>query len=255
MKLEEVLPLSLRDLLALPRPAARAAAHGRAHARRRGAGAPLRPAQHRAARAARAARDPLALDPPQRAGRGCVDAVCVAATQIGTGHVTVFIETRDRALPRWTPRPDASCRGRRACCPTHALASAAIPRALPRRARREHLLRRRRAPAQHAARARAAPRRGPRARGRAAPESGAGDARRRSPSSASGDYGSPLFLFGKVLNALLLDHIDTDLARMRVMNEILLRRREGLRAGLPGRASTRWRSASAASSSGASTTS
>ena len=35
-----------------------------------------------------------------------------------------------------------------------------------------------------------------------------------------GDYGSPLFLFGKVLNALLLDHIDTDLARMRVMNEI-----------------------------------
>ncbi len=28
-------------------------------------------------------------------------------------------------------------------------------------------------------------------------------------------------LFGKVLNALLLDHLDTDLARMQVMNEML----------------------------------
>ena len=36
------------------------------------------------------------------------------------------------------------------------------------------------------------------------------------------DYGSPLFLFGKLLNALLLDHVDTDLARMHVLNEILV---------------------------------
>jgi NTE family protein len=35
------------------------------------------------------------------------------------------------------------------------------------------------------------------------------------------EYGSPLFLFGKLLNALLLDHVDTDLARMHVMNEML----------------------------------
>ena len=35
------------------------------------------------------------------------------------------------------------------------------------------------------------------------------------------DYASPTFLFGKMLNALLLDHLDTDLARMHVMNEIL----------------------------------
>jgi NTE family protein len=34
-------------------------------------------------------------------------------------------------------------------------------------------------------------------------------------------YASPLFLFGKVLNALLLDHLDTDLARLRLMNEII----------------------------------
>ncbi len=35
------------------------------------------------------------------------------------------------------------------------------------------------------------------------------------------DYASPTFLFGKMLNAILLDHLDTDLARMDVMNEIL----------------------------------
>ena len=35
------------------------------------------------------------------------------------------------------------------------------------------------------------------------------------------NYASPVFLFGKVLNALLLDPLDTDLARMHVMNEIL----------------------------------
>ncbi len=35
------------------------------------------------------------------------------------------------------------------------------------------------------------------------------------------DYASPTFLFGKVLNALLLDHLDSDLARMHVVNEIL----------------------------------
>ena len=35
------------------------------------------------------------------------------------------------------------------------------------------------------------------------------------------DYASPLYLFGKILNALLLDHLDSDLARMQVMNEML----------------------------------
>jgi len=35
------------------------------------------------------------------------------------------------------------------------------------------------------------------------------------------DYASPWFLFGKILNALLLDRLDTDLARMHHMNEVL----------------------------------
>ena len=35
------------------------------------------------------------------------------------------------------------------------------------------------------------------------------------------DYASPTFLFGKVLNAIMLDHLETDLARMHVVNEII----------------------------------
>jgi NTE family protein len=36
-------------------------------------------------------------------------------------------------------------------------------------------------------------------------------------------YGNPLFLFGKVLNALLLDHIDNDLQHLRMLNDVLRR--------------------------------
>jgi NTE family protein len=40
------------------------------------------------------------------------------------------------------------------------------------------------------------------------------------------DYASPAFLFGKVLNALMLDPLDTDLARMRDVNELIREGRE-----------------------------
>jgi NTE family protein len=39
-------------------------------------------------------------------------------------------------------------------------------------------------------------------------------------------YGNPLFLFGKVLNALLLDHIDNDIAHMRMLNDVVRRVRD-----------------------------
>jgi NTE family protein len=35
------------------------------------------------------------------------------------------------------------------------------------------------------------------------------------------DTASPAYVFGKVLNALMLDHLDTDLARMHTMNEMI----------------------------------
>jgi NTE family protein len=42
------------------------------------------------------------------------------------------------------------------------------------------------------------------------------------PSPRETAYGNPAYLMGKVLNALMLDHIDYDLQRMRLMNALLL---------------------------------
>ena len=61
---------------------------------------------------------------------GLVDAVCVPATQIGTGRVVVFIESRERDVPRWTRDPSIVPRPTR-LLPTHAMASAAIPVLFP----------------------------------------------------------------------------------------------------------------------------
>ncbi|MCC6767173.1 MAG: patatin-like phospholipase family protein [Deltaproteobacteria bacterium] len=42
------------------------------------------------------------------------------------------------------------------------------------------------------------------------------------PSPREQAYGNPAYLVGKVLNAMLLDHVDYDLQRMRLMNALLL---------------------------------
>jgi NTE family protein len=217
MKLEEVLPLSVRDLIVLPRRLL--GLRGIAERMNRGE-APERlygllntePLEKLVLRGI-----------PWRSIRpnvkqGLVDAVCVAATQIGTGHVVVFIESRDRTLPRWTRDPTIVPRPTR-LLPIHALASAAIPVLFP---------------AVRVASTYYADG-GLRLNTPLTPALRLGADRvlvvalRQNPQQASeaalaeqrvGDYGSPIFLFGKVLNALLLDHIDTDLARMRVMNEI-----------------------------------
>jgi NTE family protein len=150
---------------------------------------------------------------------GRVDAVCIPATQIGTGRIVVFMETRSRDVPRWTRDPSIIPRPTR-LLPTHALASAAIPLLFP---------------AVRVASTYYADG-GLRLNTPLAPALRLGAdkvlviALRQEPSQASesmvseqhvADYGNPFFLFGKVLNALLLDHLDTDLARMHVMNEIL----------------------------------
>jgi NTE family protein len=150
---------------------------------------------------------------------GRVDAVAVAATQIATGRVVVFMETRDRHVPRWSRDPTVVPRPTR-LLPTHALASAAIPLLFPavRIASTYYAdgglrLNTPLAPALRLGADRVlvvALRQDP----RQAHEAALSQQRVE-------DYGSPLFLFGKVLNALLLDHLDTDLARMRVLNEVL----------------------------------
>jgi NTE family protein len=218
MKIDEVLPISMRDLFSLP---GRFLGLRRTAERMRAGEAPERlygllntePLERLVMRAI----PWRSIRPNVRQGR--VDAVCVAATQIGTGSVVVFIETRDRLVPRWTRDPTIVPRPTR-LLPTHALASAAIPVLFPavRVASTYYAdgglrLNTPLAPALRMGADRVlvvALRQDP----RQATEAALADQRVE-------DYGSPLFLFGKVLNALLLDHLDTDLARMRVMNEIL----------------------------------
>jgi NTE family protein len=152
-----------------------------------------------------------------RAGR--VDAVCIAATQIATGRVAIFIENRDRRVASWTRDPTImACPTR--LTPLHALASAAIPMLFPAVRIGESYYAdgglRLNTPLSPALRLGAdrvlviALRQEPHEAHQAAMM----DQRIE-------DYANPMFLFGKVLNALLLDPIDGDLARMRLMNEIL----------------------------------
>jgi NTE family protein len=218
MRLDEIFPVSARDLLALPRrilgvrKMAEAMRHGAAPERLYGL-----------LNTAALERVVLGAIPWREIRRnvreGRVDAVCIPATQIGTGRVVVFMETRNRDVPRWTRDPSIIPRPTR-LLPTHALASAAIPLLFP---------------AVRVASTYYADG-GLRLNTPMAPALRLGADRvlvvalRQEASQADdaalseqhvADYGSPLFLFGKVLNALLLDHLDTDLARMHVMNEIL----------------------------------
>jgi NTE family protein len=218
MRIDEILPLSARDLIRLPR---RVLGVRRvAEAMRRGA-APDR--LYGLLNTQALERLVIQAIPWRRirgnVQQGRVDAVCIAATQIGTGRVVIFMETRDRKIPRWSRDPSIVPRPTR-LLPTHALASAAIPLLFP---------------AVRVASTYYADG-GLRLNTPLAPALRLGADRvlvvalRQNPRQASeaalaeqrvADYGSPLFLFGKVLNALMLDHLDTDLARMHVMNEIL----------------------------------
>jgi len=218
MKLDEVLPLSARDVLRIPRRLlglrkfAEAVRDGEAPERLYG----ILNTQALERFVVRAV--PWKnIRSNVRAGR--VEAVCVAATQIATGRVDIFIENRDRQVPRWSRDPTIVARPTR-LTPHHALASAAIPMLFP---------------AVRIGNAYYADG-GLRLNTPLAPALRMGADRvlvvalRQEPREAQEvamterrveDYANPIFLFGKVLNALLLDPIDADLARMRLMNEIL----------------------------------
>jgi NTE family protein len=218
MRIEEVLPLSRRDLLRLPR---RILGLRRVVEAMRGGATPSR--LYGLLNTGPLERLVLHAIPwrfiRQNVRDGRVDAVCVAATQVATGRVTIFMETREHAVPEWTRDPNILPRPTR-LLPTHALASAAIPLLFPAvRVASTYYVDG-----------------GLRLNTPLAPALRLGADRvlvialRPHPSQASEaaladqrveDYGSPLYLFGKLLNALLLDHVDTDLARMHVMNEIL----------------------------------
>jgi len=151
---------------------------------------------------------------------GHLDAVSVAATEIATGRVVAFLQARDPAAG-WSG--DASLVSRRVELRVeHALASAAIPVLFPAvRVDETYFadggirLNTPLAPALRlgADRVLVIPLR-----------RGAGsDTEVALETSRIVSFPNPLFLYGKVLNALLLDHIETDLDRMRALNEILER--------------------------------
>jgi NTE family protein len=218
MRLEEILPLSAGDLLRLPRKllgirrTAEAFREGKAPERLYGL-LNTEPLEQLVVRTIpwRGIRDNIR--------RGHVEAICVAATQVTSGRVAVFVENRDRQLPNWTRDPMVVPRPTR-MLPAHALASAAIPLLFPAvRIGRTYYadgglrLNTPLAPAIRMGADRVLV---------VALRQDIGRAHKiATDTSHIEDYASPMFLFGKMLNALLLDHLDTDLARMDVMNEIL----------------------------------
>ena len=157
-----------------------------------------------------------AIDENLRAGR--LSALTVSTTHIASGRTVVFVHRRDRGLPPWSLDPTIEPRAVQ-MAPEHAFASAAIP-LLFRAVRIDGELHcdgglRQNVPLSPARRLGARgvivvnPRYIPR------PEV------TRAPRNEPEAFAGLSFILGKTLNALLLDRIDTDLARLESINEIL----------------------------------
>jgi NTE family protein len=150
---------------------------------------------------------------------GDVEALAIAATDVGSGKSVVWVDNQQRAVRRWAHDPFVVARAA-AITPAHALASAAIPFLFP------------------------APRidgdyfcdGGLRLNTPLAPALRLGADRlliiglRHLPTpeeeqALAGhrqkNYAALSYLAGKVLNALLLDHVDYDVDRLRLVNAIL----------------------------------
>jgi NTE family protein len=152
-------------------------------------------------------------------GEDRIEAVCVAATEIATGRATVFLDAQRGPDAAWDHDPSMIAQPVK-LGPAHALASAAIPLLFPAV----------RIGSTYYADG------GLRVNTPLAPVLRLGAdkvlviaLRKGATGGAEGDvaarrvgsYGNPLFLFGKVLNALLLDHIDNDLAHLRMLNDVV----------------------------------
>jgi NTE family protein len=149
---------------------------------------------------------------------GNLEAVCVTATQIATGRAVVFTESRQQ-LPPWASADAIHMQPIR-IMPVHALASAAIPALFPavRVGARYYAdgglrLNTPLAPAVRLGANRilviglSHPNEGP------VEESIAQE--------RTEGFGNPMFLLGKILNALLLSPIETDLSRLRLVNSLI----------------------------------
>jgi NTE family protein len=150
--------------------------------------------------------------------QGYLDAITVSTTHMVTGRTVVFVQQRGLGLPPWSMDPTIEPRAAQLSA-QHALASAAIPILFP-----SVLLDnefhcdgglRQNVPLSPARRL------------------GAGGVIVINPryigapvfseatTAAEDQFPGPLFALGKTLNALLLDRLDTDLARLDTINRIL----------------------------------
>ena len=151
---------------------------------------------------------------------GRVEALCVAATQLATSRAIVFCEKNERTHPSGWLADDSIRVQRTRIQPVHALASAAIPLLFP--------------PVRVGSRYYADG--GLRLNTPLAPAVRLGADRilviglnhvreGQTPEylaqQRTAGFGNPLFLFGKVLNALMLSPVDADLARVRLINHII----------------------------------
>ncbi len=153
----------------------------------------------------------------QNLRHGHLDALTISTTDVASGRTVIFLERARRGTPRWGRDPTIEVK-HADIGPDHALASAAVPFLFPAVRIGDEFYcdggLRQNVPLSPARRLGAE---GllvinPRFIG-AAPES------KRAARKAS--YPGPLFLLGKALNALLLDRIDNDIARLERINDIL----------------------------------
>jgi NTE family protein len=150
---------------------------------------------------------------------GRIDTVCVAATQIATGRAVIFCDSHRPELPPWASVSNIRMQRIR-ISPLHALASAAIPLLFPsvRVGARYYAdgglrLNTPLAPAVRLGADRILVIGLTHEAGPSASESLAQE--------RTAEFGNPMFLFGKVLNALMLSPIDTDVARLHFVNNII----------------------------------
>ena len=150
---------------------------------------------------------------------GVVGALSVSATEVSTGKTVVFVDRTGGGVPPWSRDAHVVARAR-AIGPLHTLASAAIPFVFPAvRVDGEFFCDgglRQNTPLSPALRLGAE--RVLVVGARHAPRIATDAAQER---AREADFPTPLFLAGKVLNALLLDRIDYDLARLEGFNTML----------------------------------
>ena len=149
---------------------------------------------------------------------GRVHALTVSTTHVQSGRTVVFVQTKGGKLPPWSADPTIEPRAVKIRAP-HALASAAIP-ILFRSVRIDGEFHcdgglRQNVPLSPARRL------GADALLVINPRFVAEEALAPPDPKKEEAFPGPLFLLGKTLNALLLDRIDTDLARLESVNRIL----------------------------------